>query len=393
MIKREHRSGMHISSYIVSHMLYQALLCLMQTAVTLYVTKAVGVKYPTEGLFTRWMIVDFGISVFLITYASDMMSLWISSLAHTTTAAMTIMPFVLIFQLVFSGGMLSLPNWTRYITPLTISNPALKVVAAQGDYNHRPVMTIWNQLNKMRSKEISATVTVGQVVDFLQNEDIPFIKKLHETQLTRVFTVGELRDIMDSDAFQVFRQEHVLEDMSVADLLKALRESDGFKTIENYDFHLNVPGFSLGGLLDSVIGDKDAMQSLSELQVTHTTTVGDVLDAIDAEGLLDKYRDVQLGGDIFVDDILDTLAENDTLQSFRDQSYTYTTTVGDLVDLVGEERVKDVLQNKIADASFNPDYDNTEENILSYWFTLLLFVLAFAALSTITLEFIDKDKR
>ena len=35
VIKREHRSGMHISSYIVSHMLYQALLCLAQTAVTL----------------------------------------------------------------------------------------------------------------------------------------------------------------------------------------------------------------------------------------------------------------------------------------------------------------------------------------------------------------------
>ena len=52
------------------------------------------------------MIVDFGISMFLITYASDMLSLWVSSLARTTTAAMTIMPFVLIFQLVFSGGML-----------------------------------------------------------------------------------------------------------------------------------------------------------------------------------------------------------------------------------------------------------------------------------------------
>ena len=35
MIKREHRSGMHISSYIVSHMLYQAFLGLAQTAVTL----------------------------------------------------------------------------------------------------------------------------------------------------------------------------------------------------------------------------------------------------------------------------------------------------------------------------------------------------------------------
>ena len=109
VIKREHRSGMHISSYITAHMLYQALLCLMQVAVTLFVTRQVGVKYPVEGRVTRLFIVEFGISLFLITYASDMMSLWVSSLAHTTTAAMTIMPFVLIFQLVFSGWMLSLP--------------------------------------------------------------------------------------------------------------------------------------------------------------------------------------------------------------------------------------------------------------------------------------------
>ena len=49
MIKREHRSGMHISSYIVSHMVYQAFLCLAQTAVTLYVTQLTGVKYPEAG--------------------------------------------------------------------------------------------------------------------------------------------------------------------------------------------------------------------------------------------------------------------------------------------------------------------------------------------------------
>ena len=43
VIKREHRSGMHISSYITAHMIYQALLCLMQVVVTLVVTKQVGV--------------------------------------------------------------------------------------------------------------------------------------------------------------------------------------------------------------------------------------------------------------------------------------------------------------------------------------------------------------
>ena len=86
VIKREHRSGMHISSYIASHMVYQALLCLLQTGVTLYVTKTVGIRYPSGGLFTRWYIVDFGISMFLISYASDMLSLWVSCLRRVAVA-------------------------------------------------------------------------------------------------------------------------------------------------------------------------------------------------------------------------------------------------------------------------------------------------------------------
>ena len=107
----------------------------------------------------------------------------------------------------------------------------------------------------------------------------------------------------------------------------------------------------------------------------------------------EKYKDVTLGKDVYVRDLIDLVTGSETLESFRDQSYTYSTTVGDLVDLIGEERVKDLLQNKIADASYNPDYDNTQDNIMGYWLTLALFVLAFAALSMITLEFIDKDKR
>ena len=393
VIKREHRSGMHISSYVVSHMLYQALLCLLQTVVTLYVTKAVGVKYPTKGLFTGSMIVDFGISVFLITYASDMMALWISSLARNTTTAMTIMPFVLIFQLVFSGGMLSLPGWTRYITPLTISNPALKVVATQGDYNERPVMTIWNQLDKLRDKELSATLNVNDVIDLLMDKSIPAIKRLHETQLTRVFTLGEVRDLLNSEGFQAFKKEHVLEETSVADILRYINEMDEFQALRSFDFKLHIPGLNLGKALDILMSNQEIMDFLSGLKVIQTTTVGDVLDAINADGLLEKYKDVQLGKDIFVGDVLDMIINSETVQSYKTQSYTYTTTVGAIVDMVGEDFVKDVLQNRIAEASYNKAYAHTQKNVMKYWGNLLMFVLGFAVLSIITLEFIDKDKR
>ena len=393
VIKREHRSGMHISSYICAHMIYQALLCILQTAVTLYVTKTVGVKYPAEGLFTPWMIVDFGISMFLITYASDMMSLWISTLAHNTTTAMTIMPFVLIFQLVFSGGMLSLPQWTSYITPFTISNPAVKVIAAQGGYNSRPVLTIWDQVNKMRDKEVSATVNVGQVLDLLQNEDIEVIRNMRQMPLARVFTLGEVKDLLDqSSSYREFRQENLLNNMTLRDLLRFTLDNSAFDALWSFDFKLEIPGLSLRSLVERLLKE-ERLKPVLDRQVTSTTTVGDVLDAVDAEGLLEKYRDMELGKDISLGKVVDMLAGNSDIQSMRDKSYTYTATLGSIIEMIGEERVKDILQNKVGEASYKPEYANTPENILEYWISLAGFILAFAALAVITLEFIDKDKR
>ena len=282
VIKREHRSGMHISSYICAHMVYQALLCLLQTAVTVYIIQMVGVQFSGPGLVTSFIIVDFGISMFLIAYASDMLALWVSSLAKSTTAAMTIMPFVLIFQLVFSGGMMSLPAWTKSITPLTISNPALKVLATQSDYNSRPVMTVWNTVNGMREREVSATVSLGQVMDLLQKESNPVIA---------------------------------------------------------------------------------------------------------------EFRGKELKEDLTVGNVVDNMVANPDIQAHWEDSYNFRSTIGGILDMVGEDQVKEILQKRIAEASQVPDYQYTRGNVVGYWLRLVLFVIVFAAFSTITLEFIDKDKR
>lgn len=55
--------------------------------------------------------------------------------------------------------------------------------------------------------------------------------------------------------------------------------------------------------------------------------------------------------------------------------------------------MKTFLEEKAAAVSYNPDYDCTVQNIMDYWGRLVLFVLAFALLAMVTLEFIDKDRR
>ena len=67
--------------------------------------------------------------------------------------------------------------------------------------------------------------------------------------------------------------------------------------------------------------------------------------------------------------------------------------VGDLLNLIGEDKAMTFLAEKAAAANYKPEYENSFENISDYWIRLLIFILAFAALATITLEFIDRDKR
>ena len=148
IVKREHRSGLHISAYVTAHMIYQLALCAAQTGLTLYVLQTMGVVFPEKGIMTRYMLVDLAISMLLITYASDMLSLFLSSISHTTTGAMTLMPFVLIFQLVFSGGLIPLPEWSQALSDYTISSYGIRVLASQAGYNDLPMVTGWETLDK-----------------------------------------------------------------------------------------------------------------------------------------------------------------------------------------------------------------------------------------------------
>ena len=181
IIKREHRAGLHISSYIVSHMLYQALMCLIQTILTIYTCKMMGIKFPKEGMFSNWMMVDIGVTIFLISYSADMTSLWISTLVHSTTTAMSIMPFVLIAQLVFSGGIFSLPAWSDGISKLMISHYGVRCIAAQGDYNNRPMVTAWNTLIKMENNDIEVAYTVDELMLMLKDDKQDSAVKLLST--------------------------------------------------------------------------------------------------------------------------------------------------------------------------------------------------------------------
>ena len=335
LIREEHREGLHMSAYVAAHILFQLLLCLVETGVMLAVTRQVGMDYSGPGLFTPWFIADFGITVFLATFAADMMAFFISSIVHTPVTALMILPFVLIFQLVFSEGLIPFPSMVKQFTVLSISSPSFSAMRAQADINSREFSMVTNVLEMMDETEINETITLGQVLDLLTDESNPKIAAFRSMKIGRVMTVGEAMDsLMDDPNFEVVRKQPVI----------------------------------------SVL------------------TVGDILSVIKDTGILEDYKEVEFGVDLTIGDIADFAAANEDLQPYRDKGVTIQTTLGEMLDVVGKEQVQQLLQEKAVTLNYNPKYAYTKENVGTNWFNLLIFILVFPTAALIALQFIDNDR-
>ena len=171
IIKREHRSGLHISSYVIAHMLYQLMLCILQTLVTLRICAIVGVHFPATGTITPSGLVDLGLTFLIITFAADIMGLMVSSVVRNTTTAMTIVPFLLIFQLIFSGNFFSLGK-ADFMKNLTISHWGMDGMCIIGQYNSLPMTTLWKTMVRVQDVTIMDGQPIREIVQYMRENDM-----------------------------------------------------------------------------------------------------------------------------------------------------------------------------------------------------------------------------
>ena len=103
--------------------------------------------------------------------------------------------------------------------------------------------------------------------------------------------------------------------------------------------------------------------------------------------------DDDLLGTITVDDVVKLLREEELAQELRDKKIDIHVTLCEMMDMVGAEKVRTFVLDTTSAAAFKAEYAFTRENITDYWVMLFLFCVLFAGLATVTLEFIDHDKR
>ena len=171
ILKREHRGGLHVSSYAAAHMIYQLMLCFMQTIVTILVCWIVEVKFPVEGIITPWGIVDLGITILIVTYAADILGLMVSCIVRTPTTAMTVVPFLLIFQLIFSGNFFNLGK-ADFVKNYTISHWGMDCMCTVGRYNTLPMTTLWKTMVRFKDVYVEGEQPIKDLVQYMKDNDL-----------------------------------------------------------------------------------------------------------------------------------------------------------------------------------------------------------------------------
>ena len=126
---RDRLSGLRVAPYLISKVLVLAVLCVVQTTVLLAVL-AFKVDLPSSGVL-MWAPLELWISLALASAAALGMGLLISAAVGNADRAQSLVPIILIPQLIFVGG----PNsgaagqWLSYLMITRWSSEAMKITA------------------------------------------------------------------------------------------------------------------------------------------------------------------------------------------------------------------------------------------------------------------------
>lgn len=121
IIKREHRTGLRLSSYIMAHTIYEVFLCAVESLIVLLLVIMRNITHLPERGIVFPHVLDIYITLFLVTLGADLLALLVSCIVKDENSAMMIMPFILVVQLVFSGVVFELNGFLNGVSYITVS--------------------------------------------------------------------------------------------------------------------------------------------------------------------------------------------------------------------------------------------------------------------------------
>ena len=133
-IKHEHmESNLSLSAYISAHLVYEVFICAIESLSTEFIMIWYFREAVNNSIFSP---LDLFLTLFLLIFAADTLGLLISSSVRNSTTAMTVMPFILIVQLVLSGFIFEVKGIAKAVSILTLSKWGMKALCVCSRINH-----------------------------------------------------------------------------------------------------------------------------------------------------------------------------------------------------------------------------------------------------------------
>ncbi len=151
ILKREYMTNLRLSSYMISKLAVQGMICAVQTVVILIIfyLSVTDKVYPSNGIIFPNSKLEVFVTMFLLTYASDAIALLISSIVKTSSTANTFIPIILIVQIVFSGVLFDLGKTLDTFAGIMISKWGIGALAATNRLNESRITMV------MKNPELS----------------------------------------------------------------------------------------------------------------------------------------------------------------------------------------------------------------------------------------------
>lgn len=138
ILKREYMANLRLGAYVLSKFFVQFLMSLIQgIIITAILAACIGM--PEEGLLLENLpFVEVLITMIITIFSSSAIGLIVSAVSKNSDKAMTVAPFLLIIQILFSGILFSLSSVTEILSYFTISKWSVGALGTISNLNGLP---------------------------------------------------------------------------------------------------------------------------------------------------------------------------------------------------------------------------------------------------------------
>lgn len=134
ILKREYMANLRLGAYMMSKYIVQLLLGFVQ-AVLITVVFAVAVGMPEKGILMENPVLEMFLVLWATILASMAMGFVVSGIVKNSDKAMTVAPFLLIIQLLFSGVLFKLEGTGEILANVTVSKWSVGGLGSIADLN------------------------------------------------------------------------------------------------------------------------------------------------------------------------------------------------------------------------------------------------------------------